>query len=114
MNELSVSIIRKALEGLTLRSEFTAQNIANANSPDYRATRVDFEDQLRLAAANGQRSVEALKIDATPLAEGNPQEPMRLDLELATAAQTAMRFRALIDVLGRRMALERSIAAAGR
>jgi len=39
---------------------------------------------------------------------------MRLDLELAAAAQTASRYRALVDLMGRQMALHRAVVSGGR
>jgi len=39
---------------------------------------------------------------------------MRLDLEIATASQTAMRYGALLSVLDRQMAITRAAIAGGR
>jgi flagellar basal-body rod protein FlgB len=38
---------------------------------------------------------------------------MRLDLEVATASQTAMRYAALLDILGREMAINRAVVRGG-
>lgn len=113
MDAVSAALIGRALEGLHQRYLATAQNIANANTPDYRPIRVSFEESLRDAATRGLdaiRSVESRVHVDEPL-EG--AEPMRLDLELATASQTAMRYRALVDILGKQMALQRALLAAG-
>lgn len=113
MDEVSAALITKALEGLHQRYMFTAQNIANANSPEYRPMRVSFEESLRAAAERGPGAIRAVQPRAIEddSAEGGA---MRLDLELAAASQTAMRYRALIDILGRQMALSRAVAAMGR
>lgn len=42
MESISTALIAKALDGLTARYQATAQNIANANSPNYRPIRVTF------------------------------------------------------------------------
>ncbi|MBC7042335.1 hypothetical protein G6O42_24500, partial [Salmonella enterica subsp. enterica serovar Enteritidis] len=39
---------------------------------------------------------------------------MRLDLEIANASQTAMRYGALLSILGRQMELARTIVSGGR
>mgnify|MGYP001411250812 CR=1 FL=1 len=113
MDEVSAALITKALEGLHQRYMFTAQNIANANSPEYRPMRVSFEESLRAAAERGPDAIRAVqpRVIEDDSAEGGA---MRLDLELAAASQTAMRYRALIDILGRQMALSRAVAAMGR
>src|SRR5512147_1292254 len=113
MDEVSAALIAKALDGLNQRYQFTAQNIANANTPDYQPVHVSFEDRLRRASTQGVDAIRAVEpqliVDAAHAAE-----PMRLDLELAAASQTAMRYRALITILGQQLALNRAVIAAGR
>ncbi len=105
MDTLTASVTLKALDGLTLRSIATSQNIANANTPGYRPVRVDFETALARAAAsrNGQ-AVAALEPSLSEAAGADGQ--LRLDLELATASATTMRYAALIEVLGRQMDID--------
>ena len=88
MDPLSALMINKALDGLTMRSLATAQNIANAGSPSYRPFRVTFEDALQSAGrnANSIRSVEPSMKRVEPQALGNE---LRVDLELATASISA-------------------------
>lgn len=113
MDEISQALIQRALGGLSLRYDFLAQNIANANTPDYRPVRVTFENELSAAATRGREAI--LEVQPQVHLDSNPDAgPMRLDLELAAASQTAMRYRALIDLLGRQFALVRAAAAAGR
>lgn len=113
MDQISLALIQRALGGLSLRYDFLAQNIANANTPDYHPVRVSFEEQLAAAAPRGREAI--LAVEPQVLADTTSDAgPMRLDLELAAASQTAMRYRALIDLLGRQFALVRAAAAAGR
>lgn len=113
MDQISLALIQRALNGLSLRYEFLAQNIANANTPEYRPVRVSFEERLAAAAPHGRDAILAVAPEV--IADANPEAgAMRLDLELAQAGQTAMRYRALIDLLGRQFALVRAAAAAGR
>ena len=114
MDQIAATTIMKALDGLSMRQLFTAQNIANANTPDYQPVHVSFEDSLKSAAAKGIDAIESV-VAKTSLAEGNGlSTDMRLDLELAAASQTAMRYSALIDILGRQMALTRSVVTGGQ
>lgn len=108
MDRISTELIGKALDGLAMRQLHTAQNIANANSPGYRPVRVSFEEALR-AAASGSGPVSAV----VPEISAQSGDGMRLDMELATAAQTAMRYGGLIDILSRQMALGRAALAWG-
>ncbi|MGA8257255.1 MAG: flagellar basal body rod protein FlgB [Nocardioides sp.] len=47
------SVLGFALDGLALRQQTIADNLANIDTPDYRATNVDFESALRAAVAAG-------------------------------------------------------------
>ncbi len=107
MDPRSTDLIIKALDGLYTRSAVTAENIANAGTPGYRPLRVSFEDALAAAAQRGGQSVQALepRIERAPAPLiGDPG--VRLDMELATASSTALRYSAILDVLGREMQTE--------
>ncbi|WP_109807751.1 flagellar basal body rod protein FlgB [Sphingosinithalassobacter portus] len=111
MGNFTTELIVKALDGLYARQTVTAQNIANANSPGYRAMRVSFEDSLKAAAASGRADLA----DVTPQMSLVPEgEGLRLDLEIATASQTALRFGALLSVLEGRGGLMRTVIEGGR
>ena len=55
-------VLAAALDGVSQRQQVTADNIANVDTPGFRATSVDFETQLRAA------------IDGGAFAEGTPVE----------------------------------------
>ena len=103
MDALSAILTLKALDGLNARSVATAQNLANANSPGYRAIRVSFEETLAQASAEGPLASArtAPKVVTDPDAGA-----VRMDLELATASSTAMRYAALVEVLNRQLQID--------
>ncbi|KSB91860.1 hypothetical protein AS593_07495 [Caulobacter vibrioides] len=109
MDALSAILTLKALDGLEARSVATAQNLANANSPGYRPVRVSFEETLAQAAAGGPLAAArtAPRILADPAADS-----VRMDLELATASSTAMRYAALVEVLNRQLQID-AVAVSG-
>lgn len=101
MDPITAIIVNKNLDGLAMRALATADNIANANSQGYRAVRVTFEDALRDAAGFGSQAVR--RLEPQMVRDGVTQGDIRLDQELATAAETSMRYSALINLLGRQM-----------
>lgn len=70
-DSVTFKALSSALDGLAARQRAVANNIANVNTPGYRAQRVSFEDALAKSVALGNGSVTA----ETKLSE----EPTRLD-----------------------------------
>ena len=105
MDEISALLVVKALDGLSMRASAIAQNIANAGTPSYRAVGVNFEAELRQAAEGGADRLRNFEphFNTGQRAGGG----VRLDMEMAAASQTALRYSALIDVLSRKIALSR-------
>jgi flagellar basal-body rod protein FlgB len=103
-NSVTAVLLRKALDGLSARQMFTAQNIANAGTPGYRPVALHFEAALKAAAPHGAGAINAAAFETS--VSNAPAGEMRLDLELARASQTAMRYGALVEMLGRHMTLK--------
>ncbi len=110
---IAMVVAAKALDGLTLRMAAIADNLANVNSPDFRSVKVDFETALRTAAQRGPDAVRELRFAFQPGAAYGPGDERRVDLMLADAAQTANRYAAVVDMLGRRFAIHQA-AVGGR
>ena len=49
----TLDVLHSALNGLMTRQSVLANNIANASTPGFQASQVDFETTLRQAMANG-------------------------------------------------------------
>jgi flagellar basal-body rod protein FlgB len=114
MDATSAIMTIKALDGLAVRATVTAENIANANTRGYRPLRVRFEDALKSASAGGEQTIAEVspEIDHAPINSLPAGDQLRLDLEMETASTTALRYNALISVLGREMQLD-SLAITG-
>jgi len=60
INDSAIRTLRIALNGLSMRQQATANNIANYNTPNYKAARVSFEEslqrQLRDSVSLGSRT----------------------------------------------------------
>ena len=52
-NDPTITAISSALSGLSARQRVIADNVANINTPNFLAGRVDFESALSEAVANG-------------------------------------------------------------
>lgn len=112
MDASNAILIVKALDGLAARAVVTAENIANAGTQNYRPLRVNFESALKEAAARGDDAVRQVALSAQRVAPGASDETLRVDLEMATASATALRYGALIEILNRQGQLK-SLAITG-
>jgi flagellar basal-body rod protein FlgB len=69
VNDAVQRVLGLALDGVSLRQRTIADNIANVDTPGFRATSVDFESSLRQAVADGEitdRSSGGVSAEATP------------------------------------------------
>ena len=105
---LAMVVAAKALDGLSMRMAAIADNIANVASPNFRAAKVDFEQALQAAAGRGEEAVSQLKLGFEKGEMFRAGDERRMDLMLADASQTAMRYAALVDMLGRRFSIEQA------
>jgi len=111
MDAITSLTLARALDGLHQRQIATAYNIANAGTPSFRALTVRFEDQLRAAARKGPAALAGVTAQTV---QGPARSGERLDLEVATASETALRYSALVEIAGRRMAIDRAVLSGGR
>jgi flagellar basal-body rod protein FlgB len=84
--------LRSAVAGLAARQRAISQNIANIETPGYRAQRVSFEDDLARAVADGD-SPDVAPTAATSLEptrqDGNN---VNLDTETMSSVDTTLRY----------------------
>ena len=85
-------VLGAALDGLALRQRVIADNVANVDTPNFRATTVDFESSLRDAVSSG----DASRVGASTLPTGTPvgANGNNVDLrkEMLAASQTQFQY----------------------
>lgn len=127
-----IRAVERSLDGLALRHEAIATNIANVNTPGYTRQEVAFEESLEAAfaahesghgeAAHGA-SVTAGRPDVLltwqPVATQGPATPQRLDgngtsveKEISGMAENALRYNAVSSVVAKQYQLLKTIAQA--
>jgi flagellar basal-body rod protein FlgB len=124
----SYQVAKLALQGLAQRNEVIAQNIANVDTPGYRALEADFESTLRRAMQkdgnlplkntreNHMQGSEtdftrfiqiSQKSGGTLRADGNNVD---IDQELASQTETGLRYQAISQVVSKKLNLLKSIS----
>lgn len=89
ISDKSMETIEWAMKALNARSEVTSQNIANAQTPGYRASRVSFENMLGEAVNRGR--VGELDSPLIELRGGQPDingNDVRIEDEVVDMIQT--------------------------
>lgn len=115
------AVLGYALDGLSLRQNTIADNLANIDTPGFRATAVDFESVLRAAvdgapAADGAMArrlggTSPLAMDAnTPVGENGNNVDMRK--ESLAAVQSQFMYQMVARAVSDRFALVKTVAGA--
>lgn len=101
-------VVEAALNGLALRQQVTAQNLANLNTPGYTPLSVDFESALRQAADSGF-SVEPERFVIKPAqqaaVDGSHDIRPQLSQEVAVLADTTLRYQTLVKGINKQLSL---------
>ncbi|MGO4856814.1 flagellar basal body rod protein FlgB [Arthrobacter sp. 2MCAF14] len=88
-----------ALDGLSLRQRTIANNIANINTPNYHAKRVQFEDALAasVSAGDGQTAPTVTASQEPTQLNGNN---VNLDTETLSNVDTVLRYQFASRAIG--------------
>ena len=95
-----------ALDALAHRRRLSADNVANAMTPGFRAHKLDFEASLSAAIASGEPAAARTTVresSAAGRADGN-----NVQLEDELAGTSGLHFEAVVQVLNYRHSLMRS------
>lgn len=101
MNDPTIDLICLALDASSMRQTAIAQNIANANTLNYQATEVNFEQQL-----------SGFNFDEVKPFFQQSTKTYSIDEQIAFSIKNATQYRALIKGLNHQFALMR-LALAG-
>jgi len=116
--DVTQTALEQALLGSSMRQKAIADNLANANTPGFRRSDVDFQSTLAAALGSGASGGEisrlqfALEPDSAgpQRADGNN---VQVDAEMAKLNENAVTYQALVAVAKTRLSML-SIAIGGR
>lgn len=130
-DDVTSVVTRKALDGLTLRQRVTANNIANVDTPNFKGSAVNFEEELRKAVdqqgtfrmtiTNAGHMTSSGSADPGPAVVTMRDTTMRndgnnvdIDREMTKLADTNITYNALIQFMSKKLAGLRYIINDGR
>jgi flagellar basal-body rod protein FlgB len=107
------AVLGSALDGIALRQRVIADNIANVDTPGYRASSVDFESSLRSAIASGDESELTLSPTktATDTPVGANGNNVDLRKETLAAVQSQFQYQMITRATSDRFDIIKTVAA---
>jgi len=90
-DSVSINALSSALDGLAARQRAIADNIANINTPGFRAQRVSFEDALAASVSNGS-GVVAPRLERSAEPTRTDGNNVNLDTETISSIDTLLRY----------------------
>lgn len=106
------AVLTAALDGLSLRQRVIADNVANVDTPNFRATSVDFESSLRDAVDHGGQGGVGARLVPTDTPVGSNGNNVDLRKEMLAATQTQFQYQLMTRAVSDRFSLIK-IAAGG-
>ena len=105
------AILGSALDGVALRQRVIADNIANVDTPHYRASSVDFESSLRAAISSGDPGWPVSPtLAATDTPVGANDNNVDLRKETLAAVQSQFQYQMLTRATTDRFSLDKAVA----
>ena len=92
LDDITSVTLSTALSGLAQRERVSANNIANIDTPNFSAGRVNFEDALRSAVAAGDPSSASFSVTSTGETPGVNGNNVDLDTEVVDDEKTQMQY----------------------
>ena len=110
LNDISISALHSALTGLSARQRAVADDIANVNTPFFRARRVNFEGDLKRAIEGGSNPMASVtpQVSLTNDPYGLTGNNVDLEAETLIGVETQMRYELALRATGDRFSLIRS------
>jgi flagellar basal-body rod protein FlgB len=107
LDDVTINALHSALDGLQTRQNAISDDIANINTPYYRARSVDFEGQLKQALANGDDPMSTVTptVEFSTAAGGLTGNNVDLNAETIAGAKTEMSYELALRATGDRFSL---------
>ena len=110
LDDVSIDALHSALDGLSQRQQAISDDIANVNTPYYRARSVSFEGQLKQALANGDDPMETVTPSVVYSGAAGDLTGNNVDLgeESVASVKTEMTYELALRAAGDRFSLLRA------
>lgn len=107
-----IKILGHMLDVAVFRHSLLSSNIANLNTPGYRAKDISFQDELNEAIRGGQSGFDVFERVATmPTRDGNT---VNLNIEMIKVAENTLTFNAAAQLMSMKIGMTKNVIRGGR
>ena len=99
MNDVTMTAIHAALNGLAARQRTIADNVANVETPGFLARKVDFERSLQGAMAAGRPETTRMSTGVSDEAVNANGNNVKIDDETLALVETNLRYQAMTEAM---------------
>jgi flagellar basal-body rod protein FlgB len=108
----SIKILQKIMDLCTYRQKILASNIANVDTPNYKAKDVDFQEELKKASEIENNSYRVIEAPTTmPNRDGNT---VNIEVEMAKLTETLLMYNSATQLLSTRLRILKDAIKGGR
>jgi flagellar basal-body rod protein FlgB len=105
LDDVASVTLSTALSALAARQRVSADNIANIETPNFRAGQVSFEDSLRQAVAAGNPAQASVSVTPSTDPAGINGNNVNLDTETLTDQKTSLQYQLLSGAMSAKFSL---------
>lgn len=106
LNDVSINVLQSALDGLSAQQRAISNDIANVNTPYYRARSVDFEGRLKQAVEDGDDPLSVTpEVDYSTASGGLTGNNVDLNAETVASAKNELSYELALRATGDRFTL---------
>jgi flagellar basal-body rod protein FlgB len=103
--DLASSTIYQAMQGLWAQEQSVSNNVANVDTPGYKATDVSFESSLAQAIAAGNPSQMQISTTASTAPADQTGNNVSLSSEMVEEQKAGMQFQTMVDAMNAKFQL---------
>ncbi|MDI1470933.1 MAG: flagellar basal body rod protein FlgB [Thermodesulfovibrio sp.] len=108
----SIKILQKIMDLCAYRQKILASNIANVDTPNYKAKDIDFQEELKKALEIENNSYRIIEAPTTmPNRDGNT---VNIEVEMAKLTETLLMYNSATQLLSTRLRMLKDAIKGGR
>jgi flagellar basal-body rod protein FlgB len=113
MSDLSMKTLEKMLDVSAYRQRILTSNIANADTPGYRAKDIDFQNELANALQSHGKTTSYTIFDAPTTLDNRDGNTVNIEVEMAKIAENSLTYTAATQLLTMKLRMMKSAIRGG-